>query len=67
MVRTGLLPIHMIEDTNLKMIRKDIEILLYVDMEKAMENGIEFFRSKNGVILSSGIERVIPWEFIKFK
>lgn len=34
-------------------------------MAKAMESGIEFFISKNNVVLSSGIDGVIGCEFFK--
>lgn len=34
-------------------------------MEKAMKAGIEFYVSKNGVVLSSGIGGVIAPQFFK--
>lgn len=42
--------------------RSSSEVLIYLDMEKAMMAGIEFYMSKNDVILSEG---PIPVEFFK--
>ena len=36
-------------------IRKNAEVYIYVDVNKAMEAGIKFYESSNGVILSPGI------------
>ena len=35
--------------------RNSSQILIYIDMEKAMKNGIKFYKSKNNVILTSEI------------
>lgn len=40
--------------------RSSCEILIYIDVSKAMNDGIEFHISENQVILSSGIDGVIP-------
>jgi 2'-phosphotransferase len=34
--------------------RKSSEVLVHVDMKKAMEDGLEFFMSENNVILCVG-------------
>ena len=34
--------------------RKNCKVFVYIDTEKAMKNGIKFFKSANGVILSPG-------------
>ncbi len=34
--------------------RASSDALVYINMEKAMEEGIQFYKSANGVILSSG-------------
>lgn len=39
--------------------RKSSTIYIYIDTEKAMKDGIKFFRSENNVILSSGLDGVI--------
>jgi 2'-phosphotransferase len=44
--------------------RGNSDVVVWINMETAMVAGIEFFRSANGVILSSGIDGVIPPEFI---
>ena len=36
--------------------RSDCEVALYVDMRRAMQDGIQFFRSSNGVLLSVWID-----------
>ena len=35
--------------------RKTCEILIYLDLEKALKDGIQFQKSENGVILSPGV------------
>ena len=42
-------------NTNQSGIRANCEILIYLDMKKAMSDGIEFFVSDNQVILSPGL------------
>lgn len=36
--------------------RKDVEVLIYIDVEKALRAGIKFYQSSNGVVLSPGDE-----------
>ncbi|KAJ5083182.1 hypothetical protein N7456_012609 [Penicillium angulare] len=52
--------------------RRDAQVLIYIDIRKAMEAGCPFWRSENGVILSEGLplpnaqddtQRVVPVEF----
>ena len=46
--------------------RNSSSILIYVDIRKALEGGIKFWRSANGVILSEGDENgLIPAAFFK--
>lgn len=41
-------------------------VLVYVDLEKAMKSGLNFWRSDNGVILTDGGEAgIVPLEFFK--
>ena len=46
-------------------IRKNAEVYIYVDVNKAIEAGIKFYESENGVILSPGIGKdgIIPTEY----
>ncbi|GKZ26076.1 hypothetical protein AbraIFM66951_011975 [Aspergillus brasiliensis] len=56
--------------------RRDAQVLIYVDLEKALSAGCPFWRSENGVILSEGVdidkdggkegetEKVVPLEFV---
>jgi 2'-phosphotransferase len=39
--------------------RRDVQVLIYVDMAKCLADGIQFFRSANGVILTAGINGVL--------
>ena len=53
-------------------IRKNAEVYIYVDVNKAIEGGIKFYESDNGVILSPGIGKdgIIPIEYfskVEFK
>ena len=36
-------------------IRNNCELLIYIDMEKAMNDGIDFYMSDNKVVLSEGV------------
>lgn len=48
--------------------RNNCDVFIEIDMKKAMNDGIKFYRSKNGVILSEGINGVIdPKYFINIK
>ena len=43
--------------------RKSSTVLIFVDIAKAMEAGVKFWRSDNGVVLSEGDERgLLPIE-----
>ncbi|PYI07307.1 hypothetical protein BO78DRAFT_341864 [Aspergillus sclerotiicarbonarius CBS 121057] len=56
--------------------RRDAQVLIYVDVERALAAGCPFWRSENGVILSEGIdvvsggegggngEKMVPLEFV---
>lgn len=47
-------------------IRKSCDLFIYIDIQKAMSDGITFLRSSNGVILTNGIDGVLlPKYFIK--
>lgn len=35
--------------------RRDAQVLIYIDVRKALQAGVPFWRSENGVILSEGI------------
>lgn len=47
--------------------RKSCDIIIYLDVESAMKDGIKFYKSPNGVILSPGIgeKGVIPPKYFK--
>lgn len=48
--------IHFAKSKNVSSgIRKNAEVYIYIDVKKAMENGIKFYESDNGVILSPGL------------
>lgn len=46
-------------------IRKNAEVYIYIDVVKAMNDGIKFYESSNGVILSPGIgkEGIISYKY----
>jgi 2'-phosphotransferase len=58
---TGLLG----EDGVISGMRYSCTHLVYVDLEKALEDGIKFFKSENGVILTDGVkgEGHLPKEY----
>lgn len=52
--------------------RKDAQVLLYIDLKKALEAGCPFWRSENNVILSEGMmtgdkqeeNKIVPLDFV---
>jgi len=47
-------------------IRKSAEVLIFIDIEKAINDGIEFFKSSNGVLLTEGVNGYLsPYYFEK--
>ncbi len=43
--------------------RKTAKVMIFINVEKAMADGIQFYKSSNGVILSEGIDGVIKPEY----
>jgi 2'-phosphotransferase len=46
--------------------RSDCNLLVYVDMAKAMDDGIVFYESSNGVILTEGIDGILDPKYLSF-
>lgn len=46
-------------------IRYDVNVLVYINMEKAMKDGIKFYKSSNNVILSNGIDGTIGSQYFE--
>jgi len=44
-------------------VRKSARVMIYIDTAKAIADGMKFFLSTNGVILTEGFNGVIPPEF----
>lgn len=52
---------QMMADAKVKSgMRPDAEILIYVDLERALKAGMKWWRSENGVILSEGLSASLP-------
>jgi len=45
--------------------RQSCEIYIYINVERAMGDGIKFYRSKNNVILSDGFGGLIPLTYFE--
>ncbi|ORX43234.1 phosphotransferase KptA/Tpt1 [Piromyces finnis] len=45
--------------------RYNYEVAIYIDSKKAMDDGMEFFLSENGVILSSGFNNIINKKYFQ--
>jgi len=45
--------------------RYSAEVLIYVDVERAMKDGIIFYKSSNNVILSEGINNKLSTAYFK--
>ena len=58
---TGLLG----EEGVISGMRYSCNVLVYIDLEKALANGIKFFKSENGVVLTEGLnnEGYLPKEY----
>ncbi|RCI00563.1 tRNA 2'-phosphotransferase 1 [Rhizopus azygosporus] len=53
-------------DPNVKSgVRKSSEVYIFIDADKAMKDGIKFYKSRNDVILSDGIDGTIPPKYFK--
>ena len=45
--------------------RKSVQVAIFINMKKAMNAGIKFYLSKNGVILSPGLDGIIESKFFE--
>lgn len=45
--------------------RESSKVVIEIDVAKAMKDGIKFFESENGVILSAGIDGIIAPQYFK--
>lgn len=45
--------------------RSSADVFIIIDMEKALSDGIEFYRSANGVILTSGVDGILEPKYFK--
>ncbi len=43
--------------------RPDAQILIYVDMRKALQGGMKWWRSENGVVLTEGVDGLIGTQY----
>lgn len=47
-------------------LRQDVEVYIYINLKKALDEGLKFFESENGVILTRGDEGfLLPKYFLK--
>lgn len=60
--KMGRMHIHFTNDPT--MLRKGKKIMVGIKMEEAMNDGIKFYRAANGIILSPGINGVIPYSYL---
>mmetsp|Transcript_10938 Transcript_10938/g.13203 ORF Transcript_10938/g.13203 Transcript_10938/m.13203 type:complete len:190 (-) Transcript_10938:7-576(-) len=52
------------EDGKIRGMRSTAELFLYIDVPAAMQDGMVFYRSKNEVILTQGLEGWLPVKYI---
>jgi len=60
---TGLLG----EEGVISGMRHSCNVLIYIDLEKALKDGVKFFKSENGVVLTEGVngEGYLPNDYFK--
>ena len=46
--------------------RSNCDLIVYIDMKGAMADGIKFYESQNGVILTEGNNGVLHPRYLKF-
>jgi len=46
-------------------VRYSVEVIIYMDLEAMLRDGIEVYESANGVILSPGVDGVIPPKYFQ--
>ena len=44
-------------------IRKSCDVFIYIDVARALQDGIKFYRSSNGVILTAGVDGVLHRQY----
>jgi 2'-phosphotransferase len=47
-------------------LRNNCEVLIYIDLDAAIQDGIEFFFSENNVVLSSGVNGCLAPKYFKY-
>ena len=56
--------IHMAKSKEVKSgVRKNANVFIYIDVTSAINDGIKFYESDNGVILSPGMDGIIPSKY----
>ncbi|ESQ39166.1 hypothetical protein EUTSA_v10001570mg [Eutrema salsugineum] len=45
--------------------RRDVNVLIFLDIKKALEDGIAFYISENKVILTEGVDGVVPVDYFQ--
>ncbi|KAG2326213.1 hypothetical protein Bca52824_008941 [Brassica carinata] len=45
--------------------RRDVNVLIFLDIKKALEDGIAFYISDNKVILTEGVDGVVPVDYFQ--
>ena len=53
------------EDWKIRGMRFTAELFVYVDVLRAMEDGVVFYRSENDVILAQGFDRGLPATYVQ--
>lgn len=47
-------------------IRRNVEVLIYINLEKALEDGYEFYLSNNHTVLSSGKDGILSGNYFEY-
>ncbi|XP_057979825.1 uncharacterized protein LOC131165785 isoform X4 [Malania oleifera] len=46
-------------------VRRDINVLIFIDVQKALEDGMKFYISDNKVILTEGFDGIVPVKYFE--
>lgn len=59
--------IHCVKSVKQELMRPNCNARVYINVQKAMDDGIKFYESKNGVVLTPGVDQVLAPKYLSVK